>query len=112
MLVVDIGIANVVVNVLVEFSVVAVPDKFALMLIVLVFDIGFQMQGIATRRRRLIPGKPRQRIHKPRRSRFEVFNKCRLVLARIRIMAASGKFRFDTPIRRYGRIDARDSPNP
>ena len=107
-LVIDIGIANVIVNVLVQLRIVAVPDKFTFMTVIQIFDVSRWERINATRRRCRIPGKSRQRIHKTRRRRFEVFHKRGLVFARVRIVAATGKFRFDAPVRSCRRADARN----
>ena len=108
MLVIDIGIANAIVNVLVKFRIVAVPDKLTFMAVIQVFDVSRRERINTTRRRCRIPGKSRQRIHEACRRRFEVFHKRRLVLAGIRVVAATGKFRFDAPVRGGGRVDARN----
>ena len=56
----------------------------------------------------MVPRKSRQRIRKARCRRFKVFNQCGLIIARVRIVAASGKFRFVAPAGLSSRINARN----
>ena len=55
MLIIDIGVADIIIDVLVKFRIVAMPDKFTLVLVILTFDVGSRIQGVTTRRRGLIP---------------------------------------------------------
>ena len=55
MLVVDIGVTDVRIDVLVQFRAVAVPNKFTLMAVIQILDVGTKIISHAARRRRLVP---------------------------------------------------------
>ena len=107
-LVIDIGIAHRRIDVLVQFRIVAVPNEFALVFVIQVFDVGRMILVRATRRRCMVPRKSRKRIRQSRSRRFKIFHKSRLFIARIRIVAARRKFSFITPAGLCRRVDARN----
>ena len=107
-LVIDIGITHRRINILVQFRIVTVPNKFALVLVVQALNISQRIRFNTTRRRCLVPRKSSQRIRKARSSRFKIFDQRRLFIARVRIMAASRKFSLETPAGLRCRVDTRN----
>ena len=106
MLVVHIGVAYTRIDVLVQFRGVAVPNKLALVAIVLVLDVSRRLACNATRRRCRIPRKSGKGISKARNRRFEIFYKGLVVSAGVCVMAAGGKFRLEPPAGFCIRLDS------
>ena len=107
-LVVHVGVADIVVDILVEFGIVAMPDEFALVAEIQSRNIGRGIVLHAARRRRMVPGKPRQRIREAVRRRLEIFDKRFGIVARIRVVAAARKFRLEPPAGLGFGLDARN----
>ncbi len=84
------------------------PDKLALVPIILAFDVGQAVLLHTARRRRLVPRQTGQRISQPRSSRLEIFHQRRAFFTRVCIVAARREFRLETPAGLRRRIDARN----
>ena len=110
-LVIHIAVADRRVDVFVQHRIVTVPNKFTFVLIIQIFDIGSciaDRRSDTARRRRRIPRKTGQRIHKSRFARFKILEKSRLSTARVGVVVTARKFRFKAPVRSRLRVNARD----
>ena len=58
MLVIYIGVADIRIDILVKFGIVAMPNEFTLVLVVLAFDVCRRIPAHAARRRSMVPGEP------------------------------------------------------
>ena len=108
MLVVDIGISDRGINVLIKLGVIAMPDKLTLVPIVLALDVSQSVRLHTARRRRLVPRQTGQRISQPRSSRLEIFHQRRAFFTRVCIVAARREFRLVTPAGLRRRVDSRN----